>query len=470
MEEQKKKITKDDIINLLSSGDIQAAKEQMEAANFVEAENQKIAENTFRQLVNEKNIPRAVEIYNEFQFSKELIQEFVRDKFNLFNEDKFYYEAFLLGRDFEISTKRILTSAVRAYNKFLIEDKLNDLLNNERQFHILHSEDLVDVNDEDIKDFIRSFEGYVIRKLIDQGKIKILAGISETLGLFDKYEHNPILSGIIPILLDYVIKVHNKYLDENKIAEAYELTGSFYLLDDKSPLDTTAQITVSAENAHNRKLEEFDIKNAVFLKQRYVLFAQSDSVDTNQKLDEALQQYLVEALIKEEFENAKTVINEYELKEPLIVKAASIALLKLIDEEKYQAVCDTILYLKIKEFEPKAISEITIKFHNVYEKKNMETASNLAFYFNLKEARARKAHFAYWVSLIKNGDYDKAMSIKKERKIPKELLEPKLKEICKKLRENSQDEAARKLQEDYNIKSSVFDWIIDSIKKMFSGK
>ncbi|MCP4723852.1 MAG: hypothetical protein GY863_02390, partial [bacterium] len=418
----------------------------------------------------EKKIERALVIYSEFQFSKDLVQEFIRDKFNLFNEDKCFIEAFLIGREFDISTKRILTSAIRGYNKFLIEDKLNDLLNYERKYQILHSEDLVDVSEEDIREFVRSFEGSVIRKLIEQGKIKILTSVTDSLGLFDKYEHNPILSKIIPILLENVTMTHNKFLDESKVTEAFDLTGSFHLLDDTSPLETTTQISEAAEKAHNKKLEEFDIKNAIFLKQKYVLFAKSDSVDTNEKLDTALQQYLIEVLIKEEIDNAKTVIDEYQLKEPLIVKAVSVAILKLLEEEKYQGVCNIVEYLKVKEFEPKAISEITIKFHNVYEKKNMETASDLAFIFNLKESRAKKAHFEYWVSLIQTGDYSKAMAVRKERKIPKEPIETKLKEICKVLRENSQDDTARKLQEDYNLKSSVFDWIIDNIKKMFSGK
>ncbi|MCP4725359.1 MAG: hypothetical protein GY863_10000, partial [bacterium] len=98
MEEQEKTTTKDEIAELLLSGDLKIVKEKMASANFVDAEILKMAENAYRQLVNEKKIERALVIYSEFQFSKDLVQEFIRDKFNLFNEDKCFIEAFLIGR------------------------------------------------------------------------------------------------------------------------------------------------------------------------------------------------------------------------------------------------------------------------------------------------------------------------------------------------------------------------------------
>ena len=256
-------------------------------------------------------------------------------------------------------------------------------------------------------------------------------------------------------------------MEAGRATQAYEVMSSFRLLDDSVPLELKSKVFDAAEKAHHKKLDDYDLKSALFVKQKYELFVKSASDEINEELSEALKNFIINALVKEEYDIAKTIPDEYDISDEDLTDAVSKAVYNLLQEDKFNAMCNCIKVMKVEVTDPKVISEITLKFHQVYEKDNMETASNLGFYFKLKEVRVKKASAAYFKSLLEKTRLAEAKKVKIERKLSGTLIEPIVKDVYKSLMSESKKEEAQKLLAEYNVKVSFIDTIIKKILSIF---
>lgn len=467
MSQDEKQELKNEITEGLLSGDIETTADKMKDDLISDIECDTIIKTVFKELMDSRKVERAITIFQKFELPLEYFSREAIDKFNILYKDKQFIKAYYIGTVFDISRKRTLTAGIEGFKHLLLENKITEIINIENKYKILHDQDIEDVEENIREEFIQEFRRLIIRPNIHQNLPKVLYNITESVGIFRGYEHNPLLTKLVENVIFEVSDLHNKLMEAGRTEQAFDVMNSFRLLDDSVPLELKSKIFDAAEKAHHKKLEEYDLKKALFLKQKYELFVKSANDEINEELSEALKTFIINALVKEEYDMAKSVTEEYDILDEDLFDAASKAVYNLLQEDKFKVMCNCIKVLKAEVTDPKVITEITLKFHQVYEKGDMETASNLGFYFKLKEVRVKKASLAYFKSLLEKSKFAEAKKIRMERKLSSSLIEPIIKEVYKSLMSESKKEDAQKLLAEYNVKVSFFDTIIKKIIGIF---
>lgn len=468
MENTEKQTIKQEILDKLISGSSDDLFTTAKNEGISELEFDTILDEAFKHLMKERNTRRVVEMFSKYSMQPDKYSHEAIDKFNVLFEDKEYLDAFYLGTVFSVSRKRSLAAGLLGMQQ-LMSENMGEAMNIENKYNILHDMDLVDVDESIRTEFVQSFERLVVRPYVNQNQPKALYNIIESLGIYREYENNPLLIEMFTSLTNEMVDLHNRLLESGRAGEACAVMEDFRLLNEDVPLDVRSKVLDAAEAAHHKKLQEYELKEALFLKQKYSLFLKSVEQKMDEDLSAALQEYIVEAVVKEELDNVSTVIEEYSLPKDNIVEAAGISVYNMLQTEKYAAIINTIRVMKVSITDPKVINEVTLRFHQVYEQGNMEIASHLAFYFKLNEPRGKKASIAYWKTLLENDKFGEARKLKKERRLPNSACQPLVIENYKRLVGESRKEEAAALLKDYNVNLSFGDWIIQKIKMLFGG-
>jgi len=421
----------------------------------------------FNESLMDKNISIALEYIQKFEIPNNLIIDDARRTFNELYERGFFLEALYLGKEFEMSPKRTLTSGLNAYLTFITKDKIKDFIELERSFNILHDRDISEVEEKPILDFSQLFNDKFICKYFEQNKSEKLHQLLDSIDFFSGTTQNKMLSELVLKVKIEAEKMHTKLLAEERGPAAFEVVKNFRLLKVETPDDLKTKVIKSAEETHHKLMKNNNLKGALFLKENYDLFLKNALENSLAGMNLVSREYFQNCLSNGKIDDAKTVSKRYEIHETIVEEIASKSIRSFAVAEQYGMIFEIMKEFKLEINDPDTLSEITAKFHQLYENDQMEIASNLDFYFKLKEIRARKATLVYWESLINKGNYSEALALKKERKIPKKVLEPILKRIYETMKNTSQVYEANKLIEQYKLKISFWTALLRVFKNFF---
>ncbi len=200
MQAEERNVLKSEFFDHLLSGNIKGARNKLSGKELSDSEVNEIAEKAFKQLLNDRKIPEALNVFNSFKINIESILNEMRNKFNVLVDDKSYINAFFLGKVFDLTKKRLLSVGLKGYGQLLSDNKLNSIIEIESEHKILHDEDLEDLDEKEVNYFVQLFNDRVISEYLNQNKIDKLYQIVDTFDIYRDYVHNPILSEIVTFL------------------------------------------------------------------------------------------------------------------------------------------------------------------------------------------------------------------------------------------------------------------------------
>ena len=421
----------------------------------------------FNHALKDKNISTSLEYIQKFEIPHNLIIDDARRSFNELFEEGLYQKALYLGKEFEMSPKRTLTSGLKGYQVLLSKEKIKDFVAIEQSFRILHDRDISEVEEKHVKDFSKIFYDLLVCKYFEQNKPDKLYDILISLEFFEDTAQNKLLPELIIKVKTEAEKIHAKLLAEERGPAACEIVKNFKLLAEDTQEELRTKVIKSAEDTHHILMKNNNLKGALFLKENYELFLRNALENSQAGMNLASREYLKKCLSNGNYEDANIVIKKYEMEGQAITDITARVILSFAFSEQYGIIFEIMRTFKPNITDPDILTEITSRFHQAYESDKMEIASNFDFYFKLKEFRARKATLVYWESLINKSKYSEAFALKKERKIPKKILEPILKKICETMKSNSQNYEANKLIEQYKLKTSFWAAIIGFFRRLF---
>ncbi len=140
-----------------------------------------------------------------------------------------------------------------------------------------------------------------------------------------------------------------------------------------------------------------------------------------------------------------------------------------LKSRKFLEVFDIINEMDVKVTSPDIKTEATSKFHDAYENGQMELATNIAFHFKIKEKRVVNAAFIIWQKHIESGRFREALDVKKRLRIPKSRTEAITKEIYGSLIREGQAEQAVIIRKAYHINLSVWEMLVEFVKKVLKN-
>jgi len=426
-----------------------------------------VAVKAFDEEVSVGNVEKALKYKNEYLIPYNLIAPTARQAFNIFFEQQKNLYAFLIGQEFDISRKRMLTAGVRAYQQILNDGDIDRFVELEAKFKILGDREIGQIGESDIKYFIKIFKEVVVRELLDKGKADRLAKIVDSLKFVEHRGNNPLLGTMVKQIAEEVSYAHNNIMETGNYPEAFRLVESFHLLSNDISTDAKVKIIETAEKAHHKLIGENNLHGAKIIKDNYNLFGKNIISKSLETVSKVSAEYLGKALSDGDVENAKLAIKEYTIPKDTVWEIASGAIVTLLRSRKYIEAFEVIKELKIDVNEQQLQSEAQASFEESYEKGQFELATNLSFYFKLNDKRAVQAAFILWQKHIKASKYEHAMDMKKRHKIPKKMTDPVVKEIYNTFIVDKKTEQAIAIRHAYKLKPSIWQWIVEFFQKLF---
>ncbi len=423
----------------------------------------------FNAALKKEDVDGALECMEKYDIKSNQIIDSARSVFNNLFDRGNYIKALFLGSAFDMSRKRIMISAIKGYNKLLNDENVENFVEIEKKFNVLHDGDIAEVDEADIQVFYRLFNEQITSSLLSKNKLDELQSLAQTLDLFNNKNHSPLLMQLMADFLEAVVNKHNQYLEEGRGPAAFDIVKNFKLMERYIPENLKVQIIRACEAAHHKLLNDGNLNGAIFLIENYGLFNENILEESLDEMLVVAKDFLSKSFLSGDIESVRTAIDTYELDKNTIDESASKAIDELVKSGNYEAVFDIIKKTGVEIKDPETISEVTSRFHQEYEAEHMDVASNIAYYFKLKEPRAEKAALNYWIWLIEKQLFDKALALKKERGIHKKLIEPHVKKIYDSMIEAGQTEDAIKLRLNYRISLTFVQWVLENIKKMFKG-
>lgn len=426
-----------------------------------------VAVKAFDEALNVGDVEKALKYKNEFRIPYNLIANTARQAFNIFFEQRKNLYAYLIGQEFDISQKRMLTAGVRAYQQVLNDGDVARFVEMETKFSILGTRDIGQIDESDIKYFNKTFNDVVVRGLLDENKANQLAKIVDSLKFVNNRGNNPLLGTMVKQISEEVSYAHNNIMEAGNYTEAFRLVESFRLLSNDIPSEIKVKIIEAAEKAHHKLISENNLNGAKVIKESYSLFNKNIIANSLETVAKVSAEYLEKVLNEGDVINAKLAIQEYSIPKDTINEIASEAIVKLLHSRKNIEAFEIVKELKIDVNDEKIQTEAQSCFEESYENGQFELATNLSFYFKLKDKRAVQAAFVLWQKQIEAGTYQHALNLRKMHKIPKKMTDPIINGIYNTLIANKKTEQAIAIRREYKLKPSIWQWIVEFFQKIF---
>ncbi|MFC1476977.1 hypothetical protein ACFL6L_00755 [candidate division KSB1 bacterium] len=421
----------------------------------------------FEKALQEKDISQALQYFRDFEIPSDLIVVQARESFNRLFDTGSYISALILGDAFEIARKRVVVAGIKGYCDLLSEKKSMKMIELEKEHKILIDDDITEAEEPDTRKFILAFCDNVVKPLLEGNKPDELFALLNNIDIIASHDKNPFLKEFMLQILKTIVVTHEKLMKDGRGPAAFDIVQNFRLLDSDTSSEVKVDIIKVAEETHNKLMSENNLTAALFLKENYELFNRNSLENSHDLLNGIVAKYLIETIQKGAVENIKTVMKEYPIDDHIKTDAANTGIHQLVRAGQYDALFDIMRNLDIEITDEDTLGEITTKFHNTYEDGHIEIASDLAFYFKLKEPRTQKVFLSHWQRLVDAGKYREARALKKERHLQKKLLEPAIKAKYEALVAENKMEEAINLRKDYKIKQSIAQWFVENVKKLF---
>jgi len=434
--------------------------------NIPRTDIENVAMKAFKEALHQKNVEKALGIKDKYNISAAFIGAEAIHFFNIFYENKNYVKALLIGQEFDVSRKRSLTAGIRGYQGLISSGDIQRMIELEQKYNILGDREITQVEENDENKFIDTFIQDFFRNFLSSNKADKLSQIIESLELFQKRGNNPLVSRLIHQISEEVIYVHTNLMESLKYSDAFRLVENFHLFSDEIVAESKSKIITAAQKAHNKLIEENKLQAAKLIKDNYELFSKNIIADSLDSVSRVIAEYLEKALEKGDIENALFVVKEYDVQQNNVRIIAGKAIAKMLQSRKFLEAFDTIKMLKIPPNNQLFNAEALSCFEDAYNNGQMELASNIGFYFRIKDERVVQATFMLWKNQIESGRYSRAIEIRKQHKIPKKLSEPVVKEIYKNLLTQGETDQAVHLRNTYQMHLSVWAWFMEILRKV----
>lgn len=426
-----------------------------------------VAIKAFNDALNRKEVNRAIEIKRKYEIPTSQVSSNGLHWFNVFFERKEFVKALQMGQEFEVSRKRTITAGLRGYHQLLHAKELDNFIRLESEYGVLGDRDVMQLDDGDIKQFNQVFISNVVKELLSQEKWDKLSSIVNKLKLYEKKDNNPMLVLLVRSMAEEVILVHNQVLDSSRYDEAIKLCESFQLLSELPSSEVRNKLIETAEKTHHKLIAEDNLQTAKIIKENYGLFNDNLLSDSMEKAYNVMTASFKKLLEAGEIEKALYVTKEYGLPKNKIRETASMAIVDLLRNRKFVEAFETVSSMKIPTDNQAFQAEAHTAFGEAFDNGQMELAANLGHHFKLRDQRVTDAGFVLWKKQMMSGKYKQAYKLKKTHKIPKKMTEPIVRELYDDLVEQNETEQAVYLRNEYNISISVWNWMLEMVKKVF---
>jgi len=424
-----------------------------------------VAVKAFTEALDARKVEDAISYKKRYNIPVSMVSNTVMQWFNvLFDQQKYYY-AFLLGQEFDVSRKRTLTAGVQWYQQLLEQGDIAKFVAAEGKYTILGDRDINQINSGDIRNFNQIFIITVIKGLFNQNKIDVLTKIISSLNIFDNRVNNSLLGTLAKQIADEVAVEHNTILEQGRYLEAIRLTECFHLLADEITLDIKVKVIEAAESAHHKLFGENNLRIAKLIKEKYELFERNIIANSLETVSAVTTTFLKNALANGNVADAKVVIQDYGIMRDVLQEIVNGALVTLLRERKYIEAFEIIRELKISVASSEIQLHVASAFEDAYTSGQMELATNIAYYFDIKDKRRVQAAFILWQKQMELAHFDRALEIKKIHKIPGKMTEPVVKEIYNQLLTLKKTDKAIMLRQHYRLNLSIWEWFMELIKK-----
>jgi len=455
---------------LAIEGDVdEAVKWSKKAKDIGNFEINKIIIKAFEELVERRNVEKAVELFEKFGAPAEIVLEECRNTFNKAFEIGDYSTALFLGKKFGFSQKRTLTAAARELSRLIRLKNFEKIICISEEFDIFNDSVFEVIDTEDAEDLTEAFID-MIDYYLDINKFEFVISIFDKMNvLYKKYE-NEVLFDMIDSIYEKLALCHNRLLIQDKIKEAMEFKDKFELLGSHIPFEAKKAVIESAQVLHNLFMDFYDYDKAQSIKLDYRLFDENIIENSRDVSLKSSIEFLIKTLTRAEFHKSKKVIEDYKIPWKNVLQTTVKVMLEKFNVDGYKDAIEILKIFKINPYE----KDIQIKalrfFKDMILAKKYEAAADIGLYFELDREETLKTAIIAWKERIDEDNFEEAYKIKMRHKIPIVATNKILKKVYrKKLRENEL-KICRTIRKQYSLNISIFLLIIEFIKRIIFWK
>jgi len=451
---------------LIAQGDInEASKWGKKAKNIRDFEINTIIVKGFKDLIEKREVEKAIELFENFKIPPEIVIEECRNAFNKAFEIYDFYTAAFLGKKFGFSKKRTFTATVREASKLIFHKNIEKFISMNEEFDIFNDLvfEVVDTHDAETlsREFIDLIDDY-----LDQGKFNLVVSILSKIDILSKKHKNEILVYTIDSIYEKIALSHNQLLILNKVKEASELKDQFELLSSYVPLDVKKIVIEGAQTLHNLYMDYYDYNKAQAVKNDYKLFDENIIENSHAVALKSSTQYLEKTLTRLEFDKSKKVIEDYKIPKKDLFEIAAKVILDKLNADEYKDAIEILKTSKMDPYEHDVQTKAQRFFKDMIIAKNCEAAADVGLYFQLDKEETLEIATLAWKEKIYKGDFEDAYKMRNRHKIPRKSTNNILKKVYNSNLRNNEIEICRTIRKQYDLNISIFLLIIEFIKRL----
>ncbi|NVM00936.1 MAG: hypothetical protein HWN67_01250 [Candidatus Helarchaeota archaeon] len=424
----------------------------------------------FESLISKKDIKGALKAVDEYNIPLEPIMNTANAAFSDAYQRKDYLSAAILGKEFNMSRKRVLIAAVNAFKAQIAKENWDGLIAVENEFNVLSDSVFDDILERDRESTIEIFYKNAIQENIVKGRAKLVIHILESTNILKRKYKDVSLKELMNKISLEIGRLHNLLLTKGNERDAIQIKDHFELLGTDALLEMKTSVIETAHSYHDVLLKKNQFDEAKNIKAEYGLFDKNRlSGDINAALT-AVFEFLENLISREDFEGSMEVIKEYNIPKDKIAGIATKIIIDKLNKLEFESAFLILNELKIDPSFEELKNEAQNQFLDAFNSNHFEVAAEIGKFFKLDEKKTKVSAYKAWEKHMKNARYDKAFQFKKEYKIPSDWTEEVAREIYEYNMQISRPDIAKKIRCVYGIKYSLFDLIVEYIKRFFFRK
>jgi len=413
------------------------------------------------------DIKTAIYVKEKYSVSKEQVGNIWMNGYNEAFDKMDYFNAALLSREFGMSERKTILTAVKGFKEDLKKGNIDDLEIYEKEFNIFNDVAFGIMGDEEGRALIQVYENFLEKLLSERNIEKILEVVEATKILYKVITHSH-LKGLLRFIFNNTSELHGRLLDDDKYEEALNLKKGLSFYEDNVSDEIKKRVYEQAKKYHNKQLQNKKLEMAIKVRKDYNLYGDLSTVESMEAMQREVLIYINQALISGNIEGSVKAAKEYEIPDNEIQTCVKDSLMNLMETYKYEIAMNVLRKFKVDKNDEELFQKANEAFKNAVDQGYHEIAAEFGYRFKLKNPKVKLEAKIVWENCMETENFKKAKEIKLKHNLSKRETNEIAKKHYYKFIESDNLKMAKQIRDDYNVSLGIFAWIIELFKQLFS--
>ncbi len=412
-------------------------------------------------------IDKAIALKNKHTIASDQISNSWQKGYNRAFDNGEFYAAALLSKEFGLSERKTLLTAIKAFKNAIKKDDAETCKKLEADFNLFNDHSFSTIGDEEGRQFINLIEENLtdaFRKKQHEYIIELVDGIK----VLYKPHVGHLLKGLVRYIFNNSIDLHGSFLHSDDFEKATMLKNRLVFFEESVPVEMKRKVFDQVVEYHNKNLKKNNLELGLKVKEEYQLLGFYSTQESLEAVQSEAINFLRRTIEKGEFKLADKITNEYALPTSDLSDVAKESIGFLIQNEKYNLAFDLILKYKVDTGDFELLDIAKESFKKCMKQGYYDHAANIGLIFDLKNPVVKEAARIIWERFMSAEEYEKARAYRKKFRLQRRVTKDVAKIAYDLSVEKNKYDLAKQLRQDYSINIGFFDWLMELIRKILA--